>query len=432
MITTGMSRRRLPFSRLLLAGGCVIVLAALCYRPARLIMPAALLAAVFARAVATPPSAPELSLRFQALLGQHSVLAADMMRSRLRGDPDLAQAANAALGKNTDALGQLVGTMFGEAAKNQFTPLWAQHVTALFNYARGVADRDATVRAEARTQIAGYESSLAGFFAGAARGRLKRDIAEAAIRMHVTHLLDQADAYAAGDYARADLIYRQAYTHTYDLGKVLAAALLPPALAATLNSPTWRLRSELGRLLGEHVALVVASTRAGVTNTRDFAAASESLNGNTRDLAGAVDSLFGAAAAKRFQSLWADHVDSLMAYTAAAVKHDDQQRAGAEDKLNAFEQELAAFLDTATNKRLASATLARAFRMHDQMLLREADAFVAKEYQQAHDLAYATYQQMFDLAGQLANAFGATVASRLPRGGVQTGRGGMAAAVGRR
>ena len=70
--------------------------------------------------------------------------------------------------------------------------------------------------------------------------------------------------------------------------------------------------------------------------------------------------------------------------------------------------------------------------MHDQMLLREADAFVAKEYQQAHDLAYATYQQMFDLAGQLANAFGATVASRLPRGGVQTGRGGMAAAVGRR
>src|SRR2546423_15035752 len=60
-------------------------------------------------AVAAPPSAADLSMRLQALLGQHSVLAADMMRGRLRGDPDFAQAANAALGRNTDAMGDVVG-----------------------------------------------------------------------------------------------------------------------------------------------------------------------------------------------------------------------------------------------------------------------------------------------------------------------------------
>jgi len=81
---------------------------------------------------------------------------------------------------------------------------------------------------------------------------------------------------------------------------------------------------------------------------------------------------------------------------------------------------------------MAAGALANAFRMHDDMLVREADAFAGKDYRQAHDLAYSTYQDMFTLAGQLANAFGATIASRLPVGAVQTGRGGMAAVVERR
>ena len=64
--------------------------------------------------------------------------------------------------------------------------------------------------------------------------------------------------------------------------------------------------------------------------------------------------------------------------------------------------------------------------MHDQMLLHQTDAFAAKQYRQAHDMAHSTYTQMFDLAGQLADAFGATVAARLPSGGPKTGLGGMA------
>ncbi len=76
--------------------------------------------------------------------------------------------------------------------------------------------------------------------------------------------------------------------------------------------------------------------------------------------------------------------------------------------------------------------LAEAFLMHDRMLIHEVDEFAAKEYQEAHDIAYSTYQQMFDLAGQLSHAIGDTIAARLPRGGMQTGGGGMAAVVGRR
>jgi hypothetical protein len=378
------------------------------------------------------PAAAEASLQLQSLLGQHTVLAADMMRSRLRGDPDLAQAANAALGKNTDAMSGLIGTLFGDQAKTTFSAYWAAHVTALFNYARALADHDDALRAQAQTTIAKFENDLAGFFAAASQGRLPRDAAVAAVRMHIQHLEGQADAYAAGDYLTADRIYREGYAHAFALGKVLASTLLPPAAAAGLNAPIWRLRSELDRLLGEHVVVVIAAMRAGATNGPDFTAAAQTVNGNTRDLAGAMDTLFGPAEASRFQSLWANHVDALIGYSAAVVKSDDAGRAGARTKLTAFEGQFAAFLGAATKNRMAAGALATAFQMHDDMLVREADAFAGKDYRQAHDLSYTTYQEMFTLAGRLANAFGATIASRLPVGAVQTGGGGAAAVLERR
>jgi hypothetical protein len=236
----------------------------------------------------------------------------------------------------------------------------------------------------------------------------------------------------ARDYATADRIYREGYAHAYVLGKALAGAILAPDQASALETPTWRLRSELGRLFGQHVELIVDATRSAVTNSADFATAADGLNANTRELAGAMDSLFGAASAAKFQSLWADHVDQVMAYTAGVVARDAKRRDDAVRKLTAFEGQLGSFLNTATAGKLDAAHLAKDMVEHDQMLMRHADAFAAKDYRKAHDLAYETYEYAPELAGELADAFGATVASRLPRGGPETGQGGMRTAVGRR
>jgi hypothetical protein len=214
------------------------------------------------------------------------------------------------------------------------------------------------------------------------------------------------------------------------LGKAIAAALAAPDQAPTLEAPVWRLRSELGRLLAEHVVLLVDTTRTGVRNGPDFAAAAAAMNGNTRDLAAAMASLFGPAAGSSFQSLWADHVDQIMAYTAAVVSHDIKGRDAAVAKLDVFKNMFAAFLDNATQRRLDAASLGRTLATHDEMLLRQTDAYATKQYRQAHDLAHSTYAQMFDIAGQLADGFGAAVAARLPSGGPQTGFGGMAGTVG--
>jgi hypothetical protein len=380
-------------------------------------------------AQATPA---EATLRLQALIGQHSVLAADMMRGRLREDEDFAQSANAAVGINTEAMGRLVGSLFGADAQRQFSSLWATHVAALFNYARGLAEGNDAVRNEARVVLARYESDLARFFAGASKGRLPQGAAETGLHAHVHHLLQQADAYAARDYSRSAQLYRQSYAHSFGLGTALAGGLLGPDAAAALKAPQWRLQSELARLLGEHVALVVTAIRAGVADSDDFQAAAEVLNANTRDLAAAVDSLYGAQAARRFQSLWADHIDQIVSYIAAATTGDATRRENALRSLDAFQRNMASFLSSATRGRLGSPALTQALLMHDRMLVRVVDALRAKEYQEVNDIAYDTYQQMFEIAGQLSKAIGATISSRMPKGGAQTGAGGMAAVVERR
>jgi hypothetical protein len=372
--------------------------------------------------VAPLPRTPAaLSLQLQALLGHHSALASDMMRSRLRGDPDFAQAANAALTRNSEAMGLVVGSLFGAKARTEFTHLWAEHVTSLFDYAKASADKNNAAKAEAKKEVDEYEEDLAKYFATASKGRLKTQAAKAATHKHAAHLVDQLDAFGAGNYAKADQIYREAYTHTYALGRILAGALLPPSQVRTLEEPSWRLQSELGRLLGEHIVLGVAAMRAGVANTPNFAAAGQSVDANTTALTGAVGTLFGAAAGKSFMQIWADHVDHLMAYTAALVENDEAAKSAAKEKLAQFEKQLATFLGSATGKRLASPQLAEAFQTHDHMLLMQVDAFAAKQYQRAHDITYSTYQHMFILSGQLSNAIGATLAARLPKGGAQTG-----------
>ena len=381
---------------------------------------------------AAAPSAADLAIQLEALLGQHSVLAADLMRSRIRGDDDFVQAANAALGKNTAAMSALVAQLFGQATADKFSPMWSEHVVALFSYAGALAAQDNAAKEDAKKDLVEYEQELGDFFAGASHGRLPQAAARAAIVMHVGHLTGQADAYAAKNYAVSDELYRVGYQHTYDLGLTLANALLPAADRATLQQPLWRLRSQLGKLLAEHAALVEDLTRSAVTRSPDFAASGDMINGNTKDITAAIDTLFGAAAARQFQSLWGDHVEQLVAYSSATADSDKAKQEQAMTAMSGIEKKMGAFLAGATSKRMSTPALTAALQQHDKMLMKHADAYGAKDYATAHDVAYDTYQQMFDLARKMADAFGATVAARLPRGGAQTGFGGMAAVVEKR
>jgi hypothetical protein len=375
-------------------------------------------------------SAADVALQLEALLGQHSVLVADMMRSRIRGDDDFAQAASAAVTRNADDLTAVVKAMFGEQAATAFHGAWTAHTTAFYNYARSLATGDTAARDDARAQLVKFETGLGDFFSAASQGRLPQEAARSTLTTHVDHLLQQAYAYAAHDFGRAADLYRTAYSHAFAIGQALATKLLPPDQAALLSQPSWQLRSELDRLLGEHIALAVATLRAGATESPDFPAEAAGLNKNTDELTAAMGTLFGPAAGQQFMTLWADHIDALVGYTSAVAGHDNAGRQAALEKLRTFEGKLAAFLDTATAHRMPTADLATAFLHHDEMLTQQVDAVASMDYAKSHDLAYTAYQDMFGLSKQLSAAFGETVAAKLPQGGAETGAGGMAGAPG--
>jgi hypothetical protein len=396
-------------------------------RPTQWHSGAALADTVAAAAAAPAKTTPaDLVIQLEARLGQHSVLTADLMRSRIRGDDDFVQAANAALGKNTDAMTEVISGMFGDAVGQKFRPLWSQHIVALFGYAGALADQDQGALANAKKELTADEYKLGDFFATASKGRLAKTAADASIKMHVDHLTEQADAYAKKDYATADKLYQESYGHTYDLGLTLANALLPAADRAQLQKPMWRLRSQLGKLLTDHAVLIEDVTRAAVTNTPDFQAAGDQINANSTDIAGAIGVLFGPAAGKQFGDLWADHINALVSYSAGVGANDTAKEDAAKAKLTDFEGSMGKLLSMAAGNKVPPATMGAALKMHDTMLMQHADAYGKKDYTAAHNIGYDTYNHMIDLAQTLANAFGESVAEKLPKGGAQTGYGGAA------
>ena len=376
-------------------------------------------------AVPEAPATPaDPALRLAALMGQHSVLASDMMRARIRGDADLAQAANAALGQNTHDLAEVLDPFVDAAAKQEFEEMWAEHILSLFDYARGHSIHDAAVRDHAREESVEYEGELAEYFVARSQGRLDAATARAAIHDHAQHLLHDADAYAAAEYANAASGYRASYSHTYAFGAQLARALMPATVTGTLDTPAVRLRSELTRLLGEHAALVMAMTRSAAGDPVDFAAMSDALNGNTLDLTAAVDALFGVEPARRFESLWADQVDQLAAYNTAAVRKDTAGQNQARAALESFQSALAGFLAGVTSDRLTATALTQALSGHDARLLAEIDAYASGSFAPAYTISQQIHGATYALAGQLAQGIGPAVAARLPLGGSQTGGGG--------
>jgi hypothetical protein len=377
--------------------------------------------------------AGDLRPKLEQLLGQHAILTVRLTRARLRGDGDLAQSADEALSKNTEDLGELIGSVYGAEAAEEFEQLWFGHVSYLFNYSRGVADEDEAVQSQARRELDDYTTNLSQFIEAATKKAAPAAFVAAELRMHVDQLLGQVDAYARGDYEGAFALERESYAHMFPLGKALAAGILTGGgaqLPVDFDSPARQLQSRLGLLLGEHAELAVDAMRSGISNSPDFPAAGAALDGNTREITAMMESVFGAASAGSFQALWADHIDAFVTYTQSLVADDAAREEAATERLTGFNENFAAFLSTSTQGRLRSPTLADAFATHEDFLLRQINAYAERDYSTAHQLSFEAYMHMFGLAAQAATAIGDTAAAQSPTGAPQTGGGGTAAPKG--
>ena len=376
-------------------------------------------------AVPTPAakgSPAQVRAQFEQLLGQHTFLAVRLMRSVVSAAPDR-QAAEASLQHNTEALSQLVAAAYGKDQGDLFTQLWQRHITNLLSYANGVATHDESAKQAARAALVADGDAYGSWLAGASQGRTR---ASDAVRVQVEELMNQLDAYAARDYDQAYRIQREAFEHMFTAGATLAKASVTPELGAGLDTPPVRLRSAFAMLLGEHMELIVEAQRATFAGSPEFKAAAAQVNANTTALTQALAAIVGPRKAAEFQSAWADHVEGLIAYTAAVAGRDQAGKAAAQKKLNTVVVTLAVYFAGVVRDQGAVVPLTGAITMHDRHLTEQADAYAAKDYGRAHQLELEGDQQMLGVANTLVDGIQRTVRPGLPVGGSQTGGGGTA------
>ena len=374
-----------------------------------------------------PDATPrEVRARFEQLLGQHALLAVRQARSEVAMAPDLKKVVDTSLATNAGALQQLVTTTYDGAKAAEFEQLWKGYTDELAAYAQASATGNSTGVQEARAALLAHCDDWGAWLEDASGGRVEAATATKNAQARVGQLMGQVDAYADRDYAEAYKLERQAYQGTYGTGTTLARASLTTKEAADLDKAPENLRSAFAMLLGEHMELIVDAQRATFAGSPEFDAAAAQVNANTATLTKAMSGIVGPDKAAEFQTAWANHVEGLMAYTAAVAGKDEAGKTVAKENLDAFAERLALYFSDVVRNVLATDPLTDAITAHDAHLINQADAFAAKDYARAQQVQDEGYTQMVGVANVLVDAIEKVMAADLPAGGSKTGGGGTA------
>lgn len=349
---------------------------------------------------------PAADLRFTLAsgLGQHALLASLTTHRGLEGGKDF-DAAAGALEANTVALGDAIGSVFGDDAKATFLDLWRAHIGFFVDYTTATATKDDAKKTKAAADLAGYSRDFAAFLSSATD--LPADVLEKELNTHVAHLAGSIDAYAAGDYAKAYDLTDMAYQHMVATGGTLADAIaakfpdkFAPMDAATKSAVDLRIVLDSG--LGEHAFLASNATHRGLEGSKAFDAAAGQLETNTVALGDAIGSVFGDDAKATFLELWRAHIGFFVDYTTATATKDDAKKAKAADDLAGYSRDFGAFLASATD--LPADTLSAELDTHIKHLAGSIDAYAAKDYAKAYELMGMGYSHMWATGDVLSEA----------------------------
>jgi hypothetical protein len=380
-----------------------------------------------APAALAPDASPrEVRARYEQLLGQHALLAVRLARSEAAKSPERQKVIQSSLAANAGALEQVVGVTYDPARAEQFKRFWAGYTDELAAYSKAAAAGDSEAAQEARTALLDGCKDWGAWLADASGGRVPAARATASAQARVEQLTAQADAYADRDFSKAYKLERKVYEGTYGTGTTLAGASLPARQAARLDTAPENLRSAFAMLLGEHMELIVDAQRATFAGSPEFDAAAAQVNANTATLTKALSGIVGPDKAKEFQSAWANHVEGLMAYTAAVAGNDEAAKTVAKENLDGFAERLALFFSDVVRNVLATDPLTEAITSHDEHLINQVDAFAAKDYARAQQVQDEGYAQMVGVANVLVDAIEKVMAKSMPAGGSKTGGGGTA------
>jgi hypothetical protein len=314
-------------------------------------------------------------------------------------------AALKALDGNTVAIGDAIGSVYGDAARTAFLKMWRAHIGFFVDYTVGLATKDDAKVKTAQEKLAGYKRDFAAFLGGATH--IPPAAIAAELQGHIQTLESAIQAILTKSTDTGAKL-QMAAMHMDGTAAALASGIAKDKnLAGTSDSQASALRAGLTGLLIQHVAQtgeVVQSVVATSLTSPQTRGAITALDQNTQDLGSAIGSLYGKDAQTAFLKMWRDHIGFFVDYTKGLAVGDTSAVKAAEGKLATYQQQFGTFLGTATG--LPAEAVSADLRGHVQTLEVAIQAIVTKSPTAADKMAMAE-DHMAGTAAVLAKAIAA-------------------------
>ena len=167
----------------------------------------------------------DLRVTLDRLLGEHAVLAMNATNLGVTGSKSFPASARS-LDRNSVELSKAIASLYGKGAGNVFLNgkfQWRDHIKFFVDYTVALAKKDKAGQAKAVASLTRYTKEHGAFLAKATG--LPKLAVQNDLLGHVLELKGQLDAYAKGDYTKSTGLYRQAYSHMFMTGDLLAGAI---------------------------------------------------------------------------------------------------------------------------------------------------------------------------------------------------------------
>ena len=358
------------------------------------------------------PSAADLRVGLNLLLGEHVLIAAVATSHALGGRDAAFKGAVAGLDANSIDISKAIGSVYGPDAEKAFLPLWRKHIGFFVDYSTGVATKDKAKQDKAVVDLVSYSEDFAAFLSSANPNLPKNAVTEL-VKGHILTLKAVVDAQAAGDWPKTYAATRSAYGHMHMIGDPLAGAIakqFPQKFSGAVDSPAANLRNTLNLALREH-AIIAAMATGSALGGRDaeFKAAAGALDANSVDISKAIGSVYGADAEKAFLPLWRKHIGFVVDYTVGiATKDKTKQDKAVADLIN-YSEDFGAFLSSA-NPNLPKSAVAELVKGHVVTLKDVVDAQAAKEW----PMVYRNLRTAASHMAMIADPLGVAIAKQFP------------------
>jgi len=163
------------------------------------------------------------------------------------------------------------------------------------------------------------------------------------------------------------------------------------------------LRAQFEQLLGHHALLATRLMRSVVAQTPDLRQAAEvSLKENTGALTQLVTVAYDDAQSDRFDQLWQRTVIDLTSYAEAVDAGDAAAKQSARADLLADADAYGSWLAQASDGRVQASDAPNAMRTHVDNLMKQLDAYAARDYDTAYRIEREAYEHLFTAGVSLA------------------------------